>query len=68
MMPVRGAPVGPSKNATRQPRSWQYARSASLLAVGITEHTFYNWVARGGDAKSRPCQEFFQSMRQSIAL
>ena len=33
MMPVRGAPVLPSKKATCQPRSAQYAFSAALLAA-----------------------------------
>jgi len=33
IMPVRGAPLTPSKNATRHPRSVQYAFGASLLAA-----------------------------------
>lgn len=33
IMPVHGAPVSPSKNATRQPCSLQYSCNAALLAA-----------------------------------
>ena len=43
-----------------------YAKTAAL-ASGITEATFYNWMARGKEAKRGIYFEFFESIKRAEA-
>ena len=40
-------------------------RKTAALTSGITEQTFYNWIARGKQAKNGKYLEFFESIKKA---